>query len=367
MSELYIGLMSGTSMDAIDCALVDFKDNRINLIATHSTGYSVEIREGLTALCSSGTDEINRYGQLDRQVGFLFAQGCNELLEKSGYAAKDIRAIGSHGQTVRHHPNIQHPFTMQLGDPNIIAEMTGITTIADFRRRDMVKGGQGAPLTPAFHQFAFRSPTTDRVIVNIGGIANITYLPSDPNKPCIGFDCGPGNTLLDNWAAQHLDQHYDHQGQWAQQGIVQELLLERLMTDSYFEQLPPKSTGREYFNLAWLQTYLEDDSQPCDIQATLAQLTAGTIINAIGQMSSEAEIFLCGGGVLNTDLVARIARLKGPHQVTTTSEVGVHPNWVEAIAFAWLGRQTILGLPGNLPEVTGTAHPCILGGIYLGG
>lgn len=367
MSELYIGLMSGTSMDAIDCALVEFSNNAVNLIATHSISYPVAIREALIALCSSGSDEINRYGQLDRQVGFLFAKACNELLEKSGHGAKHIRAIGSHGQTIRHQPHIQNPFTVQLGDPNIIAEMTGITTIADFRRRDMVKGGQGAPLTPAFHQFAFRSASSDRVIVNIGGIANITYLPRDLSKPCIGFDSGPGNTLLDSWTAHHIDQNYDHNGQWAQQGTIQDLLLKRLVNDPYFQQSPPKSTGREYFNHSWLQTYLVNDYSPCDVQATLAELTAITITKAIDQVSSKAEVFLCGGGVHNADLVLRIAQQKGPHQIATTNEIGVHPNWVEAIAFAWLGRQTLLGLPGNLPDVTGSSESCILGGIYLGG
>lgn len=371
MSHLYIGLLSGTSMDAVDSALVELDDSRFRLLTTHRESYPSEIRSALQVLSQSGKDEINQLGQLDRQIGFLFAKTCNELIEKSGYRAADIEAIGSHGQTIRHQPQVKNPFTLQIGDPNVIAEVTGVTTVADFRRRDMAKGGQGAPLTPAFHQFAFRIPSQDRVIINIGGIANLTFLPGDKRAPILGFDCGPGNTLLDNWCSQHLGTAYDKDGHWAKHGRVCDTLLTAMQNDPYFKLPPPKSTGSEYFNLTWLENYLQNcqiQIAPEDVQATLAQFTAWAIVDAVNHFTkSPAEVFLCGGGVYNTDLVARIHKIKGRHIIEMTSQIGLDPQWVEAVAFAWLARQTLHRLPGNLPDVTGAQGNTILGGVYFGG
>lgn len=369
MSQLFIGLMSGTSMDAIDCALVNFRDADFELVATHCSPYPPQTRQALLNLCSPGENEINRCGQLDREVGFLFAKACNSLLKTAGMSSTCILAIGSHGQTVRHQPLLQHPFTLQIGDPNIIAELTGITTIADFRRRDMVRGGQGAPLTPAFHHFAFSSSSKSRVVVNIGGIANLTFLPNDNKASVKGFDCGPGNTLLDEWIRRHHDQHYDRDGTWAKSGRVDDVLLRRFLEDDYCKLPYPKSTGREYYNLSWLDKKLAGVSvSPSNVQATVAQFTAHCIMDGINQDTRDScEILLCGGGVHNKDLVERIDGLKGRHHLFTTDRFGVDPDWVEAIAFAWLARQTLNRLPGNLPAVTGAQGECVLGGIFPGG
>jgi anhydro-N-acetylmuramic acid kinase len=366
MSQLYIGLMSGTSMDAIDAVLVDFSVTPFNLLATHSHKFPDTVQQSLHELCTISQDEINKCGQLDRQVGTLFAQASHVLLQKAGLQPHDVSAIGSHGQTVRHQPNLTHPFTLQIGDPNVIAAMTGITTIADFRRRDMICGGQGAPLTPAFHQIIFRSNLIDRVVVNIGGIANLTLLPANSNMPVIGFDCGPGNTLLDAWCKLHLDQSFDEQGAWASQGQVNSQLLSQMLLDPYFTLPAPKSTGREYFNLEWLNHYLQGhDIPPVDVQATLAQLTVEAILHGINSLSlTSGELLLCGGGAHNADLVKRLNQQQC-YQVRSTQEMGVDPDWVEAIAFAWLARQTLSALPGNLPEVTGAAVATVLGGIFL--
>lgn len=364
-SQIYVGLMSGTSMDAVDVAGVSFNGSTFKLLGTHSESFPTPLRQSLHDLCQPGIDEINKLGQLDRQVGFLFASGCNNLLKKLGLNRKDVVAIGSHGQTIRHQPSFEFPFTLQIGDPNVIAEITGITTIADFRRRDMVCGGQGAPLTPAFHHFAFHSPHSNRVVVNLGGIANLTFLPAN-HSTVKGFDCGPGNTLLDNWIRFHLDKPYDLNGEWAKKGNVNEALLNHLLTDPYFHAPAPKSTGKEYFNLRWIQEKIGTSSiQPEDVQATLSTLTARTISDAIELFCDNAcEILLCGGGVHNKDLMQRLKKIASKHQLYSTNEFGVDPDWVEAIAFAWLARQTINRLPGNLPDVTGAASATILGGIY---
>ncbi|MBA2653730.1 MAG: anhydro-N-acetylmuramic acid kinase [Gammaproteobacteria bacterium] len=365
MSPIYIGLMSGTSIDSIDVAAVSFDDS-FSLLGGLSIPFPLSIQESLHTICQPGEDEINQLGQLDRQLGFLFADACNDLLKKLGLASHDIVAIGSHGQTIRHHPNKAYPFTLQIGDPNIIAERTGITTVADFRRRDMACGGQGAPLTPAFHHFAFHSLQRNRVVINIGGIANLTYLPFDENEQVVGFDCGPGNTLLDQWIRKHQHQPYDYEGGWANQGIVHLPLLERLLSDPYFQLPPPKSTGREYFNLEWLEeNLLNMHLAPVDIQSTLAELTARTILAAVATHTKEAsDILICGGGVHNKDLVARLERMRGIHSLFSTNDFGVDPDWVEAIAFAWMAKQTMNRLPGNMPAVTGAAKATILGGVY---
>jgi anhydro-N-acetylmuramic acid kinase len=290
------------------------------------------------------------------------------VLRKSGLAKKDIRAIGSHGQTLRHRPRAAHPFTLQIGNPSVIAERTGITTVADFRARDMAAGGQGAPMVPAFHHQMFHSAQRNRVIVNIGGIANVTCLPAVAAQPVSGFDTGPGNTLLDQWVHRHHAQARDDAGQWAASGRASRELLELLLSDPYFAAAPPKSTGREHFNMEWLQGHLKKLAVPlaaADVQATLVQLTAHSIARAIrGVLPQTQEAFVCGGGSHNRELMAALAGSLSGIAVATTEALGLSPDWVEAAAFAWLAHQTLEGQPGNVPTVTGAKHAVILGGIY---
>ncbi|HSW93170.1 MAG TPA: anhydro-N-acetylmuramic acid kinase [Gammaproteobacteria bacterium] len=361
MSELYMGLMSGTSIDGIDAALVDFSPSVPRLLDSYYLPYETTFRQSLLNLCHPGENEINRLGEMDSLLGKQFARAATHLLRKNQLSAKDISAIGCHGQTIRHHPARQ--FTLQIGDPNIIAAETGITTIADFRRRDMAYGGQGAPLVPAFHQAIFRA-ALDRAIVNIGGIANVTFLPKD-NQPAFGFDTGPGNTLLDAWAEKNLQKPRDDQGNWARAGQLQKKLLHAMLEDSYFKQPGPKSSGRDYFNLSWLEPFSLKNYQPVDVQATLTELTAQSILNAIEAHFPTGEILLCGGGIHNTFLVERLRKLSSTHIIESTEKVGIHPDWMEAIAFAWLARQTFRRQPGNLTAVTGARQTSILGGVYF--
>ncbi|HXZ46380.1 MAG TPA: anhydro-N-acetylmuramic acid kinase [Pseudolabrys sp.] len=269
---------------------------------------------------------------------------------------------------MRHRPRAAHPFTLQIGNPSVIAERTGITTVADFRARDMAAGGEGAPMVPAFHRYVLRSTKQNRTIINIGGIANVTYLPGDESQPVAGFDTGPGNTLLDQWIARHRAHPHDEGGQWAASGRLSNALLEYLLKDSFFESPPPKSTGREYFNMEWLDQRLQKISVPpdaADIQATLLQLTALTIARAIRRFLPQTqEAYVCGGGAHNRELMKALAEQLPGVPVATTEALGLHPDWVEASAFAWLAHQTLAGLPGNLPSVTGARHAVIVGGIY---
>lgn len=366
--HLYIGLMSGTSMDAVDAALVDLSEKSPRLIATHSNLIDDQLRNDLTALCMPGLNEIHRLGELDVKIGKLFAQTANDLLNKTTISPKQIRAIGSHGQTIRHMPNAKHPFTLQIGDPNIIAEQTGITTVADFRRRDMAKGGQGAPLSPAFHNAIFRTTKEDRIILNLGGIANITWLPAGNNLPIMGFDTGPANTLLDAWINKHLQKNYDKNGEWSANGKINNELLENCLADPYFTLSPPKSTGREYFNLDWLTAILEKNKKNIssqDIQATLCELTAKSIVKAIYSLNlTSGKILVCGGGVKNNFLIHRLQQQANNFSIHSTEEFGVPPEWLEAMAFAWLAKQTMEMKSGNLPNVTGAKDFTMLGGVY---
>lgn len=361
MGELYIGLMSGTSLDGIDAVLVDFSQHYPKLLDAYYSPYEPELRQSILALCHPGIDEINRLGKMDRILGKQFANAVLHLLKKNQLTPDHVRAIGSHGQTIRHHPAQQ--FTLQIGDPNIIAAETGITTIADFRRRDIALHGQGAPLVPAFHQTVF-SADVDRIILNIGGIANMTLLPKN-SKTILGFDTGPGNTLLDAWAEKHLQQPKDQEGHWGKQGILQNNLLNDFMRDPFFKQSPPKSTGREYFNLNWLNSFSLEKYLPVDVQATLTELTAKSILDAIPYYFSNDEIVVCGGGVHNTFLLERLRAL-GPHyKIESSEKYGIHPDWVEAMAFAWLAKQTLTKAPGNVISVTGATQASILGGVYF--
>ncbi len=361
MSELYIGLMSGTSMDGIDAALVDFSQSHPRLIDAYCMPYTTEVRQSILALCQPGENEINRLGAMDVLLGKKFAAAAWHLLQKNQVKPNDIRAIGSHGQTIRHHPADR--FTLQIGDPNIIAAETGITTITDFRRRDIAWGGQGAPLVPAFHQAIFAT-RQNRAIVNIGGIANVTLLSAD-QPAVLGFDTGPGNTLLDLWAEKHLQQPRDESGNWGKQGRIQQDLLQAMLADPFFQQAAPKSTGREYFNLRWLQQFPLNHYQPVDIQSTLTELTAQSILRSIEPYFSAGEIVICGGGIHNTFLLERLRDNAKKYSVESTEKYGTHPDWVEAIAFAWLAKQTLAGKPGSLPTVTGAKQASILGGVYF--
>lgn len=357
-------------MDGIDAALVEFQSRNCTLKATLSSAYPEELRGRLfAAVIAPHECDVDAIGELDHWVGVCFRDAVIELLTNNGFRPDEVRAIGSHGQTLRHRPKASRPFTTQLGDPNIIAAGTGITTIADFRRGDMAVGGEGAPLTPAFHQWRFASDKVDRIVLNIGGIANITVLPADGSAPS-GFDTGPGNTLMDAWIQQHRNAGYDDNGAWASSGQVSSDLLLNLLQDSYFSQPPPKSTGREYFNLDWMSGKLASFGElPAqDIQATLSALTARSIAAAISSNApSTGQVLVCGGGVHNTHLMDQLATQLAEADITSTEPFGLHPDWVEATAFAWLAHRTLAGKPGNLPSVTGAQRAAVLGGIYLSG
>ncbi len=366
--QYYIGLMSGTSMDGVDAVLVDFSDQQLKLIASHTLELPNRLLSGLQQICQSGCDEINRMGTLDRDVGKLFAQAVNELLEKAQIDKQQVIAIGSHGQTIRHMPNLEMGFTLQIGDPNTIATLTGIDVIADFRRKDIALGGQGAPLVPAFHQQHFAKVGSKRIVLNIGGISNITYLPGDASQ-VIGFDNGPGNTLIDYWVKQIKGDAYDHDGEWAASGKTDEKLLKQMLSHSYFSLSAPKSTGRELFNQAWLEQQTADFGylDEADIQSTLLDLTCHSIANDCLKLTDEAELYICGGGAFNTELLKRLSALLPNYKVTSTSVLGIDPKWVEAIAFAWLAKRFTKGLSGNLPAVTGASREAVLGGLFPAG
>lgn len=364
-SGYFIGLMSGTSMDGIDAVLVDFSNNQIELIATHTLEIPAHILNNLHRLCSPNSDEINIMGRTDRAMGLLFAQAVNELVDRAGIDKSAVIAIGSHGQTIRHMPNLEQGFTLQIGDPETIAVETDINVIADFRRKDIALGGQGAPLVPAFHHASFAQKDCHRFILNIGGIANITYLNGD-SEAVIGFDTGPGNTLMDAYINQELQRPFDESGQWAASGNTDPAFLKQLLSHPYFALDYPKSTGRELFNQAWLEQQLANFShlQPADIQSTLLDLTCHSIANDIQAIAKNGEVFVCGGGALNSELMKRLKQLLPQLSLSTTSDIGIDPKWVEGIAFAWLAMRHALGKTGNLPAVTGAKRAAILGNFY---
>ena len=364
--DIYIGLMSGTSMDAIDTAIVQFVENTPNVLAYRELTIGEDIKAAVRRIHAATS--IEEVTGCDARMGHLFADSVLQMLNEANLSANEITAIGSHGQTVLHLPDDIYPRTLQIGDPNIIAYQTGITTIADFRRMDMAAGGQGAPLAPAFHETAFRLSGTDRIILNLGGIANITLLPSDPNDEISGFDTGPGNGLLDDWNQQQNATEMDRDSEWAATGNLNARLLESFLGDPYFNLPAPKSTGRDYFNLDWLNRHLNEHGQnlePEDIQATLLQLTIENIAIAIEHQPLNApEIYACGGGARNRRLMNGLKERLKNSTVTDTSALGLDPNAIEAITFAWLAKQTIEARSGNNPSVTGAHTPQILGGIY---
>jgi anhydro-N-acetylmuramic acid kinase len=368
--ELYIGLLSGTSIDCVDAALVDCSNNQARLLETHSEPIADELKVRIIELCNPGANEIDRLGSLDRQLGFIFARAANGLLKKARLKPGAITAIGSHGQTVRHRPagrgrSVDDAFTLQIGDPNTIAENCAITTVADFRRRDIAANGQGAPLVPVFHRAAFSAPGTARAIINIGGMSNVSLIALDGSV--LGFDTGPGNVLLDSWIKVHRGQDYDAGGAWAASGQILEPLLNAMLAHPFLAQDIPRSTGREDFNLEWLLRLVEqhETRPPVDVQATLLEYTARTICAALARyLRPPYEAYVCGGGAYNTLLMQRLQALLQPNPVATTAVLGLAPEWVEASAFAWFAQQTLAGRPTTDSAVTGASGPRILGGIF---
>jgi anhydro-N-acetylmuramic acid kinase len=365
---LYIGVMSGTSLDGIDVAVVDFAQDAMQLLAAETFPFADSLRLDLLKLINSGRAHLQQLGQVDMALGHAYSDAIQQLLSEIRINAEDINAIGCHGQTIYHAPDAAYPFSMQIGNAHVVAEKTGIDTIADFRQRDMVLGGQGAPLVPAFHQALFHNDTRNRVIANIGGIGNITVLPADSTLPVSGFDTGPGNVLLDQWYQQHHNDLYDDNGEWARDGEVNEALLKLLMADPFLQQTAPKSTGREHFNLKWLTEKLAEFDSPIKakaVQKTLLQMTAQSISDAIMQYAPETdEVYVCGGGAHNAVLMQALADALPTMTVETTAVLGLAPDWVEACAFAWLAKQTMHHQTGNLPAVTGASKATILGALY---
>lgn len=367
----YVGLMSGTSMDGIDAVVLDVRERGFRLVASHSHPWPDSILDRLRALAAPGPADLDVLGETDALAGEAMARAVLALLDQAGLRTDEIEAIGSHGQTVRHRPDGSPPFTLQIGDPHRIAEITGITTVADFRRRDIAAGGQGAPLVPAFHAAAFSDPAGRecRAVLNVGGIANLTVLPAaDPASAVLGFDTGPGNCLMDGWARRHIGAAFDRDGAFAASGRVLPGLLDGMLADVYFSRPPPKSTGPEYFSAGWLERHLAGRADsPQDVQATLAALTARSSALAVERDAPAAQrVIVCGGGAHNRQLMAAL-RSGLPGCVVETSEShDLHPDWVEAAAFAWLAQRTLAGAPGNLPSVTGARHPVVLGAIHPG-
>ena len=359
--ELFIGLMSGTSADGIDAVLVSYEGERGALMQTHHAAMPEPLREAIIDLRHSGADELHRMAVLDQQLAMTYAHAVNTLLTEADAPPETVTAIGSHGQTIRHDPEGNTPFTLQIGDPNRLAEMTGISVVADFRRRDVAAGGQGAPLVPAFHSAQLAGPGAGTAIVNIGGIANVTLISA--KSEVRGWDTGPGNTLMDGWIHRHQGLPFDDGGAWAGTGQVLEPLLMAALAHPYFTAPAPKSTGPETFHLAWLETLLSGQEKPEDVQRTLLELTVESISRALDDESTDA-VRICGGGAHNRLLMDRLAARITSADVTTTDALGVDPQWVEAWAFAWLAKQTLAGLPSNVPAATGAEGPRVLGAIY---
>lgn len=362
-SPLYLGLISGTSADGIDAALVRFQPN-CELVFGRTYPWPEDIRARLIALGQGGeATSLDELGALDTILARAFADAAVRAVHEAGLMPDHVQAIGSHGQTVRHRPEAPAAFTWQMGDGNVIAERSGITTVADFRRRDVAAGGHGAPLMPAFHAAMLRSPSEDRAVLNLGGIGNFTLLPRVGEIR--GFDTGPANALMDAWCERHTGQSYDASGQFAASGQVNPALLSRLLADAWFAMPPPKSTGREQFHLPWLEAQLNTPLAAADVQATLLELSAMTVVDALrATQPNTARVLVCGGGAHNAVLMARLAALLPGTIVESTAAHGLDPDYVEAMGFAWLACETLAGRPGNLPSVTGAKGLRVLGTIY---
>lgn len=363
--SLYIGVMSGTSLDGIDIALVNISANNISLIAGDCYPIPEKLKKDLLILCEQKQTCLQKLGEIDHQLGQLYASTINHFIKK--HNINDVIAIGCHGQTIYHSPNSEQPFTMQIGDSNIIAAKTNITTVADFRRKDMAFGGQGAPLVPAFHQAIFATPDKNRIILNIGGISNITALI--PNQSVIGYDTGPGNVLLDSWIMTHLGLSYDEEGNWAKTGKINQQLLNEFLTESYFQLPYPKSTGRELFNLNWLEQKLAKYTISAqDVQTTLVELTVKATVDQLVNLPNinqlPCELLVCGGGAKNQLIMQRFTKLLPNWLITTTDNFGISSDYMEAMAFAWLAYCRMNNLTSNIPSVTGATQSVSLGVIY---
>jgi len=360
VASLFVGLMSGTSLDGADAALVDLSPSIPHTLAFATVPFPAALREQIMSLSEPGKDSLELAGRVSIELAYLYARAVEAVLAGGGVTRGAITAIGCHGQTVRHRPDLG--FTIQLNDPARLAERTGIDVVADFRRRDMAAGGQGAPLVPAFHEAVFRDTLRSRAVVNIGGISNITWLP--PGRKTLGFDCGPGNVLLDGWARRHLGRDFDEDGQWASRGRTDAGLLDRLLEEPFLDAPPPKSTGRELFRLAWLEEKLPRAYQPEDVQSTLTDFTARSIVDSIDRFCPETqEIYLSGGGARNGALFTRIADL-ACRLVEKTDTLGVPTGHVESMAFAWLAMKCMRREPVDLTAATGARAPRVLGAIY---
>ena len=369
LTPLFLGLISGTSADGIDAALVRFDSDsahaRPTLLAGQVLPWQPALREQLVALGQHAQAlTLDTVGMLDVHIGRAFADAANTLIDAAGVDRSLITAIGSHGQTLRHRPQGAVPFTLQLGDPNTIAETTACCVVADFRRRDVAAGGHGAPLMPAFHAAMLRVPHEDRAVLNLGGIANLTLLPAEARREVRGFDTGPANALMDAWCMRHTGQAFDRDGAFAASGRPDAALLARLLREPWFALAPPKSTGRDQFHLGWLDSHLNGESSP-DVQASLLELSARTIADALNATQPDTQrLIVCGGGVHNSVLISALARNLPQTRVESTSAHGLDPDFVEAMGFAWLARETLVGRPGNLPSVSGARGPRVLGAIY---
>ncbi|MFC1589656.1 anhydro-N-acetylmuramic acid kinase [Pseudomonadota bacterium] len=364
MPEYYVGLMSGTSMDGIDAVLIDFSDSETpKLICSHSHDWPEDIHQQLLATRDLPDERLNTLSPLDIRLGEIFAEATLELLDNAQLSTSDIIAIGNHGQTIRHRPDAAKPFSLQIGDAKTLTQKTGIRVVDDFRTADIEAGGQGAPLAPAFHEAVFRSNSENIGVLNLGGIANLSVLPSDQNQPVTGFDTGPANTLMDAWIEKCCGKSFDENGDFARSGKINQTLLEQLLADNYFKITPPKSTGFELFNIEWLNKSLSDKNlRDADVQATLCELTAQSICGAIKQHAPTINhLLVCGGGVHNTYLLERIQSTLPECKVESTEAYGIHPDWMEAMAFAWLARCKLNNQPAKLASVTGASRNVVLG------
>ena len=362
--ELIIGMLSGTSRDGVDAVLVNFSNGSMDILHASCTSYPTAIMLTLDQLLATGAaPSKNIASLLDDNLGVFFARVAQDLVRETGMEMRDIHAIGSHGQNVWHQPSGENPVSIQLGKGELIARNTGTTVVTNFRSADVEAGGQGAPLAPLLHQKLFHNETEDRAILNIGGITNLTVLPA--KGAVAGFDCGPGNCLMDAWTSRHLQKDYDDNGRWAEKGEVDADLLSRTLADPYFAQPLPKSTGLEHFNMTWLESMLRDTTlAEADVQATLAELTAQSIARSLDEAGLPDRLLVCGGGVHNTFLMRRIAAALPDVIVESTARHGADPDWVEGLLFAWLAHERLNEKTQDTPTITGSDHPVLLGNIH---
>lgn len=359
---LYIGLMSGTSLDGVDAALCDITTQHCQLLATQFLPYPDALKAALLTLHEASVNELEQTALVENQLSQLYALAVKQLLAQTTVDSTEVVAIGCHGQTIRHRPELG--FTLQIFNPSLLTELTGISVVCDFRSRDIAAGGQGAPLVPAFHQAVFGSPAESRAILNVGGIGNITYLPAHGDG-VLGFDTGPGNMLMDAWISRHLDREYDQDGAWAHSGKLLPALLERLMEEPFFALTPPKSTGRDLFNMAWLERHLHGNEAPEDVQRTLLALSVRSMTDSLQRFCPDtACVYVCGGGARNFALIEGLRQSMHPVKIVPTDSLGLGVDWVEAVAFAWLAFRCLHNQPGNLPQVTGAKGPRVLGAVY---